>query len=114
MGATDPVAFSRLQVSTNQADGLPGLRRNQFQEKNEKIKQSTWKNARTPVFMRLFWLSLQKLASGCLIAAMRLFQYRIAQAIEDRQKYWLLVIGVAVVALCVFVIHRWDKSLNPS
>jgi hypothetical protein len=31
------------------------------QEKNEKIKQSTWKNARTPVFMRLFWLSLQKL-----------------------------------------------------
>jgi replication initiation and membrane attachment protein DnaB len=44
---------------------------------------------------------------------MRLFQYRIAQAIENRQKYWLPVIGVAVVALYVFVIHRWDKSLNP-
>jgi len=48
-----------------------------------------------------------------LIAAMRLFQGRIAPAIEDRQKYWLLVIGAAVVALYVFVIHRWDKSLNP-
>ena len=44
---------------------------------------------------------------------MRFFQHRIAQAIEDRQKYWLLVIGAAVVALYVFVIHRWDKSLNP-
>ena len=53
------------------------------------------------------------LASGCLIAAMRLFQHRIALAIEDRQKYWPLVIGVAVVALYAFVLHRWDKSLNP-
>jgi hypothetical protein len=35
------------------------------------------------------------------------------QAIQNRQKYWLPVIGVAVVALYVFVIHRWDKSLNP-
>jgi NAD(P)-dependent dehydrogenase (short-subunit alcohol dehydrogenase family) len=34
------------------------------QEKNEKIKKSTRKNARTPVFMRLFWLSLQKLVTG--------------------------------------------------
>jgi len=31
------------------------------------------------------------LASGCLIAATRLFQHRIAQAIVDRQKYWRLV-----------------------
>src|SRR5580692_1626702 len=48
-----------------------------------------------------------------LIAAMRLFQGRIAPAIEGRHKYRLPVIGVAVVALYVFVIHHWDKSLNP-
>jgi len=53
------------------------------------------------------------LASGCLVAAMRLFQGRIAPAIEGRHKYRLPVIGVAVVALYIFVIHRWDKSLNP-
>ncbi len=53
------------------------------------------------------------LASGCWIAAMRLFQGRIAPTIESRHKYRLHVIDVAVVALYVFVIHRWDKSLNP-
>jgi len=53
------------------------------------------------------------LASGCLISAMRLFQHRIAPAIEGRHKYRLPMIGVAVVALYVFVIHRCDKSLNP-
>ena len=53
------------------------------------------------------------LASGCLIAAMRLFQGRIAPAREGRHKYRLPVIGVAVVGLYVFVIHRCDKSLNP-
>ena len=52
------------------------------------------------------------LASGCLIAAMRLFQGR-TPATEGRQKYPLLLIGVAIGALYVFVIHRWDKSLNP-
>jgi hypothetical protein len=44
---------------------------------------------------------------------MRLFQHRIARAIEHPQKYWLLVIGGAVVALYAFVIHSWDNSLNP-
>jgi hypothetical protein len=53
------------------------------------------------------------LASSCLISAMRLFQHRIAPAIEGRHKYRLPMIGVAVVALYVFVIHRCDKSLNP-
>jgi len=53
------------------------------------------------------------LASGCLIAARRLFQHRIARAIEHPQKYWLLAIDVAVGALYVFVIHSWDNSLNP-
>ena len=43
------------------------------------------------------------LARGCLISAMRLFQHRIAPAIEGRHKYRLPVIGVAVVALYVFV-----------
>jgi hypothetical protein len=70
---------------------------------------------RVPALVRtigpVFWCLV--LASGCLIAAMRLFQGRIAPAIEGRHKYRLPVIGVAVVALYVFVIHHWDKSLNP-
>lgn len=70
---------------------------------------------RVPTLLRtigpVLWCLL--LAGGCLITAMRLSQRRITPAIEDRQKYRLLVIGAVVATLYVFVIHRWDKSLNP-
>jgi len=41
------------------------------------------------------------------------FKAELPPTIESRHKYRLHVIDVAVVALYVFVIHRWDKSLNP-
>ena len=53
------------------------------------------------------------LAGGCLIAAKRLFQGRIAQARENRHKYQALLFGAALVGLYVFAIQRWDKALNP-
>ena len=53
------------------------------------------------------------LAGGCLIATKRLFQGRIAPATGNRHKYHALVFGAALVGLYVFVIHRWDKALNP-
>jgi hypothetical protein len=53
------------------------------------------------------------LAGGCLIAAKRLFQVRIAPATGSRYKYRVLVFGAALVGLYVFAIHRWDKVLNP-
>jgi len=53
------------------------------------------------------------LAGGCLIAAKRLVQGRIAPPSENRRKYRVFVFGATLVGLYVFAIHRWDKALSP-
>jgi len=59
----------------------------------------------------VFWCLA--LASGFLIAAIRLFQGRAAPATPNRHKYWVLVIGASLIALYVFAIRLWDMALNP-
>ncbi|MGA2299641.1 MAG: carboxypeptidase-like regulatory domain-containing protein [Candidatus Acidiferrum sp.] len=53
------------------------------------------------------------LAGGCAVAAIRLWQEGGAQAEKSHRRYRPLLIGVSLVALYVFAIHRWDKALNP-
>ena len=53
------------------------------------------------------------LAGGCLVAAKRLFQGRVAPAIVNSHNYRILLIGPSLVALYIFAIHGWDRTLNP-
>jgi hypothetical protein len=59
----------------------------------------------------VFWCHL--LAGGCSIAAIQLFQGRVAQPTGTRHRYRELLIGASLVAAYVFVLYRWDKALNP-
>jgi hypothetical protein len=52
------------------------------------------------------------LASGCLVAAKRLFQDRTAPATGNRHKFRVLAFG-ASFGVYLLAIHRWDEVLNP-